>query len=86
MGILGRGIEDRDKPLRAFGSEGVKGVSVCQMERRKHSSLKLHPQKNLKITSKQKKFVYFDALRLCEAAAVLTRVCVSIFPLLPHVF
>lgn len=25
MGILGRGIEDTDKLLRAFGSEGVKG-------------------------------------------------------------
>lgn len=36
--------------------------------------------------SKQKKFVYFDVLRLSEAAGAVTTVCVSIFPLLPHVF
>lgn len=39
MGILGRGVEDMDKLLRAFGSEGVKGISLCQVEGRKPSSL-----------------------------------------------
>lgn len=44
--------------------------------------LKLHLQKNLKIISMQKKFVYFDALRLSEAAGAVTTVCVNIFPIL----
>lgn len=48
--------------------------------------LKLHLQKNVKIISKPKKFVYFDALRLSEAAGAVTTVCVNIFPILSHVF
>lgn len=86
MRILGRGIKDREKLLRAVGNEGVKGISLCQVEGKNPSSLKLHLQKNQKIISKQKKFVCFDALRLSEAAVAVTTVCVSIFPLLLHVF
>lgn len=35
---------------------------------------------------KQKKFVYSDALRMCEAAVAVATVYGSIPPLLPHVF
>lgn len=48
-------------------------------EGRKPSSPKLHLQKNLKIISKQKKFVCFDALRLSEAAVAVTAVCIKHF-------
>lgn len=82
MGILGRGIEDMDKLLRAFGSEGVKGFVKWKEESPVvHKSLYL--QKNLEIISKQKNFVYFGAF---EAAVAVTTVCVSIFPFLPRDF
>lgn len=86
MGILGRDIKDREKLLRAFGSEGVKGISLCKVEGKKPCSLKLHLKKNQRIISKQRKFEYFDALRLSEAAVAVTTVCVSIFPILLDVF
>lgn len=52
MGFLGRGIEDMDKLLRAFGSEGVKGISLCQVEGGKKAQFS-------KVTSAEESENYF---------------------------
>lgn len=65
-GILDRFIEDNwGKLLKAFGIEKVKGISLCQVEGRKPSSLKLltaEESENQLQAEKLSIFQYFGAV------------------------